>query len=58
MKKEEIKKLGKQGWKVGSVSDFLKLSREEEKYIEMIDDPRAPDSSPAQVCYENHHNHL
>ena len=35
MKKEKIKNLEKRGWKVGSVSDFLKLSREEEEYIEM-----------------------
>jgi len=35
MKKEKIKKLEKQGWKVGSVTDFLQLTREEEEYIEM-----------------------
>jgi DNA-binding XRE family transcriptional regulator len=35
MKKDKIKKLEKRGWKVGSVSDFLQLSREEEEYIEM-----------------------
>lgn len=35
MKKEKIKKLEKRGWKVGSVADFLKLSRDEEEYIEM-----------------------
>lgn len=35
MKKEKVKKLEKQGWKVGSVTDFLQLSREEAEYIEM-----------------------
>ncbi len=35
MKKEKIKNLEKKGWKVGTVSDFLRLSREEEEYIEM-----------------------
>lgn len=35
MKKEKIKRIEKQGWKVGSATDFLKLSREEEEYIEM-----------------------
>jgi hypothetical protein len=35
MKKEKIKNLEKQGWKVGTVSDFLHLSHEEEEYIEM-----------------------
>ena len=34
MKKDKVKKLEKQGWKVGTASDFLKLSREEEKRIE------------------------
>jgi orotate phosphoribosyltransferase-like protein len=35
MKKEKIRNLEKKGWKVGTVSDFLNLSREEEEYIEM-----------------------
>lgn len=35
MKKEKIKNLEKKGWKVGTVSDFLHLSREEEEYIEL-----------------------
>ncbi len=35
MKKEKLKKLEKKGWKVGTVSEFLALSREEEEYIEM-----------------------
>ena len=35
MKKEKIKNLQKKGWKVGSASDFLNLSRDEEEYIEM-----------------------
>lgn len=35
MKKEKMKKLAQQGWKVGSVADFLQLTREEEEYIEM-----------------------
>jgi DNA-binding XRE family transcriptional regulator len=35
MNKEKIKSLNKKGWKVGTVSEFLKLSREEEEYIEM-----------------------
>lgn len=35
MRKDKIKKLEKKGWKVGSVSDFLNLSKEEEEYIEM-----------------------
>lgn len=35
MKKEKIKNLVKKGWKIGPVSDFLNLSREEEEYIEM-----------------------
>lgn len=35
MNKEKIKNLEKKGWKVGTVSEFLKLSREEEEYIEM-----------------------
>lgn len=35
MKKEKIRNLEKKGWKVGTASDFLNLSREEEEYIEM-----------------------
>jgi predicted XRE-type DNA-binding protein len=35
MKKEKIRNLEKKGWKVGTVSDFLNLSREEEEYIEL-----------------------
>ena len=35
MKKDKIKNLEKKGWKVGNVSGFLNLSREEEEYIEM-----------------------
>jgi DNA-binding XRE family transcriptional regulator len=35
MKKVKSRKLEKQGWKVGTVSDFLNLSRKEEEYIEM-----------------------
>lgn len=35
MKKKKIKDLEKHGWKVGTVSAFLNLSREEEEYIEM-----------------------
>jgi len=35
MNKEKIKRLEKKGWKVGTVSEFLSLSREEEEYIEM-----------------------
>ena len=35
MKKEKIINLEKKGWKIGTVSDFLNLSREEEEYIEM-----------------------
>jgi len=34
MKKDKVKKLEKQGWKVGTASDFLKLSRKEEDQIE------------------------
>ena len=34
MKKEKVKRIEKQGWKVGSVTDFLDLGREEEAYIE------------------------
>ena len=34
MKKDKVKKLENQGWKVGTASDFLKLSRKEEKYVE------------------------
>jgi len=35
MKTNKIKKLEKQGWKVGSAADFLNLFREEATYIEM-----------------------
>jgi DNA-binding XRE family transcriptional regulator len=35
MKKEKMKKHEKKGWRVGTVSEFLGLSREEEEYIEM-----------------------
>jgi len=35
MKKEKIRNLEKKGWKVGTVSDFLNLRREEEEYIEL-----------------------
>jgi DNA-binding XRE family transcriptional regulator len=35
MKKEKVKNLEKKGWRVGTVSEFLGLSREEEEYIEM-----------------------
>jgi len=35
MNKNKIKNLEKKGWKVGTVSEFLNLSREEEEYIEM-----------------------
>ncbi len=35
MQKGKIKNLEKKGWKVGTVSDFLNLSREEEEHIEM-----------------------
>jgi DNA-binding XRE family transcriptional regulator len=35
MKNEKIRNLEKKGWKVGTVSDFLELSREEEEYIEL-----------------------
>lgn len=34
MKKNKIKNLEKRGWKVGNVSEFLNLSRNEEEYIE------------------------
>jgi len=34
MKKDTVIKLEKQGWKVGTASDFLKLSRKEEEQIE------------------------
>jgi predicted XRE-type DNA-binding protein len=33
MKEEKIKRLEENGWKVGTVSDFLKLSRKEEQSI-------------------------
>jgi len=35
MKKTKIKNLAKKKWKIGTVSDFINLSREEEEYIEM-----------------------
>ena len=35
MKKSKIEKLDKNGWKVGSVSDFLNLSAEESAYVEL-----------------------
>jgi predicted XRE-type DNA-binding protein len=35
MKKEKIRNLERKGWKVGTASDFLNLSREEEEYIEL-----------------------
>ena len=35
MEKKKLMKLQKQGWKVGSASDFLKLSQEESAYIEL-----------------------
>ena len=35
MNKNKIKNLEKKGWKVGTVAEFLNLSREEEEYIEM-----------------------
>jgi hypothetical protein len=35
MKKERTKKLSEQGWKVGSVSEFLGLTNSEEAYIEL-----------------------
>jgi len=35
MKITKRKKLQAAGWKTGSASDFLKLSEQEEKYIEM-----------------------
>jgi len=35
MNNKKIKNLEKNGWKVGTVSDFLGLSHEEEAYIEM-----------------------
>jgi predicted XRE-type DNA-binding protein len=35
MRKDKIKNLEKKGWKVGTVSEFLDLTREEEEYIEM-----------------------
>ena len=34
MNKEKIKRLEKKGWKVGTVSEFLSLSREEKEYIQ------------------------
>ncbi|MBI1824249.1 MAG: XRE family transcriptional regulator [Nitrospirae bacterium] len=35
MDKEKRKNLENRGWKIGTVSDFLNLSHEEEEYIEM-----------------------
>jgi len=35
MKKDKRKKLEANGWKVGSVTDFLELSDEEAAYIEL-----------------------
>lgn len=35
MQQSKRKKLNASGWKVGSVSDFLGLTQEEETYIEM-----------------------
>jgi len=35
MKKTKITKLRKSGWKAGSASDFLRLSPEEEAFIEL-----------------------
>ena len=35
MNKRKITKLKKQGWQVGSASDFLGLSKEEAAYIEL-----------------------
>jgi ribosome-binding protein aMBF1 (putative translation factor) len=35
MKESTRKRLGRKGWKVGSVKDFLGLSAEEEAYIEL-----------------------
>lgn len=35
MKRERVKALSEQGWKVGSASDFLGLSKSEEAYIEL-----------------------
>jgi DNA-binding XRE family transcriptional regulator len=35
MEKKKLMKLQKQGWKVGSASDFLKLSQEESAYVEL-----------------------
>ncbi len=35
MQKEKIRNLEKKGWTVGTVSDFLNLTREEEEDIEM-----------------------
>jgi len=35
MNKSKIEKLNKNGWMVGSVSDFLSLSAEESAYVEL-----------------------
>lgn len=35
MKQEKIKKLTKKGWRVGSVRDFLGLSEEETRFVEL-----------------------
>ena len=35
MKNDKLKKLEKNGWKVGSASEFLSLTRAEERFIEM-----------------------
>lgn len=35
MNKKKIERLKKKGWRVGTAADFLKLSREEEVYVEM-----------------------
>jgi predicted XRE-type DNA-binding protein len=35
MKNDKLKKLEQNGWKVGSASDFLGLSRAEETFVEM-----------------------
>jgi len=35
MREDKMKRLAASGWKVGSVSDFLGLSHEEEAYIEL-----------------------
>ena len=35
MKREKVERLSEQGWKVGSASDFLGLSKSEEAYVEL-----------------------